>query len=164
MPNGLQPPPPPSFLENNVANYYDRYGCTYARRYDGQLVWNACTLFPEIGTILRGGGGGHLPFGTFPKIHPIRQRDPSLRLLWPLQPSSKCVLFWFFSIQLLKKHTQNPEITILYQFHAQKVLFKAPKMYNIKFLDWKWPLPLFGTFLKIHPIWCNHTSLREAIL
>ena len=34
--------------------------------------------------------------------------------------SEKCVLFWFFSIQLIKKHTLNPEITILYQFHDQK--------------------------------------------
>ena len=35
------------------------------------VIWNACTWFPEIGTILRGEGGGQLPFGTFPKIHPI---------------------------------------------------------------------------------------------
>ena len=27
------------------------------------------------------GGGGQLPFGTFPKIHPIWWRDPSLRQL-----------------------------------------------------------------------------------
>ena len=48
-------------------------------------------------------------------------------LVWLLEPSSKCVLFWFFSIQLLKKYTLNPEITLLYQFRAQKAVFKVPK-------------------------------------
>ena len=38
--------------------------------------------------------------------------------------------FDLFSIQLLKKHTLNPEITILYQFHAQKALFKVLKICN----------------------------------
>ena len=32
-------------------------------------------------------------------------------------------------------------LTILYQFHAQKVLFKVPKKLQHKFLDWKWPPP-----------------------
>ena len=59
-------------------------------------------------------------------------------------PSSKCVLFWFFSIQLLIKHTLNPKITLLYQFHAQKALFKVPKICYINFWN-------FGTFPKIHP-------------
>ena len=36
-----------------------------------------------------------------------------------------------FSIQLLKKHGLNPEITILYQFHDQKALFEVPKICNI---------------------------------
>ena len=44
--------PHPSFSENYVAIFYDRYGCIYARRYDGQIVWNACTWFPEIMCIL----------------------------------------------------------------------------------------------------------------
>ena len=34
-------------------------------------------MIPEIGTILRGGGGGQLPFGTLPKIHPFRRCHPS---------------------------------------------------------------------------------------
>ena len=65
-------------------------------------------------------------------------------------PSSECVWFWFFSIQLLKKRTLNPEITILYQFHAQKVLFKVPKICNLNF----WiendtpPLELFRKFFR----------------
>ena len=33
IPNGLPPLPPPSFLENYIAIFYDRYGCIYARRY-----------------------------------------------------------------------------------------------------------------------------------
>ena len=52
IPNGLPPLPPPSFLENYIAIFYDRYGCIYARRYDGWIVWHACTWFPEIRTIL----------------------------------------------------------------------------------------------------------------
>ena len=31
-------PPPPSFLEFILQNFYDKYGCIYARRYDGQIV------------------------------------------------------------------------------------------------------------------------------
>ena len=50
---------PPSFSENYVANFlWWIWLHIYARRYDGQIVWNTCTLFPEIGTILRGGGWG----------------------------------------------------------------------------------------------------------
>ena len=32
-----------------------------------------------------------------------------------------------------KKHTVNPEITLLYQFHAQKALLEVPKICNINF-------------------------------
>ena len=47
----------------------------------------------------------------------------------------------------------NPEITILYQFHAQKALFKVPKICNINFWIENEPPPSpFGTFPKIHPI------------
>ena len=65
-------------------------------------------------------------------------------------PSSEGVLFWFFSIQLSKKHTLNPEIALLYQFHDQKALFKVPKICNISFWIENDPPP--GTFSKIHPI------------
>ena len=41
IPNGLWPPP--SFSENYIAIFYSGYGCIYARRYEGQIVWNACT-------------------------------------------------------------------------------------------------------------------------
>ena len=36
--------------------------------------------------------------------------------------------FDFSQYNCWKKHTLNPEITILYQFHDQKVLFKVPKI------------------------------------
>ena len=32
-----------------------------------------------------------------------------------------------------EKHTLNPDITDSYQFHAQKALFKFPKICNIRF-------------------------------
>ena len=51
IPNGLWPPP--SISEYYITIFYDRNGCIYARRYDGQIV---CTWFSKIGTILRGGG------------------------------------------------------------------------------------------------------------
>ena len=44
------------------------------------------------------------------------------------------------SIQLLKKHTLNPELTLLHQYHAQKALFKCQNLWH-KFLDWKCPPP-----------------------
>ena len=87
-------PPPPHFRKIMLQFFYDRYDCIYARRYYGQIVWNACSWFPEIGTILR--GGGQLPFGTFPKNHLIWLRDPSLRKV------------------LLKRHFVN-----LFGFHAR---------------------------------------------
>ena len=54
-------------------------------------------------------------------------------------------------MQLLKKHTLNPEITLLYQFHAQKALFKVPKICNINFWienDPPPPLELFRKFIQ----------------
>ena len=63
---------------------------------------------------------------------------------------SAIVYFVFFSIQLLKKHTLNPEITTLYQFHAQKALFKVPKICNIDFWieNYPPPLALFQKFIR----------------
>ena len=40
---------PPLIFGKLYCNFfYNGYGCIYARRYDGQIVWNACTWFPEI--------------------------------------------------------------------------------------------------------------------
>ena len=73
-------------------------------------------------------------------------------------PSSKCDLFWFFSIQLLKKHTLNPEITLLYQFHAQKALFKVTKICTVNF--WRQLWDNFATNLK--RLWDNfETNQRQ---
>ena len=63
-------------------------------------------------------------YNGFGCIYARRQWGPdSMKCMH--MPSSKCVLFWFFSIQLLKKHTLNPEMTLLCQIHAQKALFKV---------------------------------------
>ena len=39
-----------------LAFFYNGYGWIYVRRNESQIVWYACTWFPEIETILRGGG------------------------------------------------------------------------------------------------------------
>ena len=57
------------FMKSQWITILSNKGRVWRRRYGGQIVWNACTWFPEIGTILR--GGGQLQFGIFPKIHPI---------------------------------------------------------------------------------------------
>ena len=48
-------------------------------------------------------------------------------------PSSKCVLFLFFSIQFWKRHIRNSVIILLYQIRAHKALFKVPKICNMIF-------------------------------
>ena len=35
--------PPPHFWKIMLQIFYKGYGCIRARRYDGQIVWNACT-------------------------------------------------------------------------------------------------------------------------
>ena len=58
----------------------------------------------------------------------------------------------------------NPKITLLYQFHAQKALFKVPKTYNINFwIEMTLASPPIGTFPKIHSIWRSHPSLTERV-
>ena len=56
-------------------------------------------------------------------------------------PSSKCVLFWFFSIQLLKKHTLNPEFTLFVSISCSKSPVLSSQNLLHKFFDWKWPHP-----------------------
>ena len=60
--------PTPHFWKLMLQFFYDRYGCIYARRYDGQIVWNACThmISRNRDHSERRGVGG-----TFSKIHPI---------------------------------------------------------------------------------------------
>ena len=60
---------------------------------------------------------------------------------------------------MLKKHSLNAEITILYPFHDQKAL-KVTKICNIHFwIENDAPAPPFGTFPKNHPIWWRDPSL-----
>ena len=55
----------------------------------------------------------------------------------------KVCLFWFFSIQLLKKHTLNPEFTLCVSISCSKSPVKSSQNLQHKFLDWKWPPPLW---------------------
>ena len=61
------------------------------------------------------------------------------------------------SIQLLKEHTLNPEITVFINFMLKKSCL-VPKICNINLLIENDPPP-FGTFLKIHPTWYRHPFL-----
>ena len=58
-----------------------------------------------------------------------------------------------FLNNIVEKHTLNPEITLLCQFHPQKALFKVPKMCNINFWIENDPPPFLEFFPKIHLIW-----------
>ena len=51
----LTPPPPPHLWKIILQIFFNGYGCICARSCDDQILWNACTWFPEIWTILRGG-------------------------------------------------------------------------------------------------------------
>ena len=63
-------------------------------------------------------------------------------------PEMGVIQLWYDT--KVEKHTLNPEFTLLYQVHAQKPLFKAPKICNINF----WiendapPLALFRKFIR----------------
>ena len=63
-------------FEKLCCNFFMIDMVVYVRRYDGQIVWNACTWFPELGTILR--GRGH--WMTIPKFwpKPIPKSKPRL--------------------------------------------------------------------------------------
>ena len=98
------------------------YGCIYASRYEGQIVWNACTWFPEIGTIRAAGGGVQRPFGTFPKIHPFWYPDPSLRKVWQRNTSAIYLYFKLGTVYLkliLDCKLSGIHLNIEYCFYAQ---------------------------------------------
>ena len=72
---------------------------------------------------------------------------------------SKCVLFWFFAIQLLKKHTLNPELLFFLSISCSKNPFKVLKICNINFWIENDPPPQHnlqhfqgGTSQKNHPV------------
>ena len=45
----------------------------------------------------------------------------------------KVCLVLIFLKTIVEKRTLNPEITLLYQFHAHKALFKVRKICNLNF-------------------------------
>ena len=140
---------PSHFRKVMLQILYNGYGRIYARRHQGQIVWNVCRRFPEIGTILRGGGGGQRPFGSSAKIHPFWYPDQSIRLAWLLEPSSKSVLFWFSSIRLLKKHTLNPEpfcINFMLKKSCLKFPISATQIFGLMTLPPPWEL--FRKFIR----------------
>ena len=59
-----------------------------------------------------------------------------------------CLVLIFLNT-IVEKHTLNPEITILYQFHDQKALFKAPKICNKIFWIENDPRPPLELFQKL---------------
>ena len=58
-----------------------------------------------------------------------------------------CLVLIVFNT-IVEKHTLNPEITLLYQFHAQIALFKGPKICNINFWIENDPPPPSARFRK----------------
>ena len=84
--------PPPHFWKIMLQIFYNGYGYIYARRYEGQIVWNACTCL----------------------LQSVSCFDFSQYNCWKNIPWTLNLLF-------------------LYQFHAQKALFKVPKICNINF-------------------------------
>ena len=78
------------------------------------------------------------------------RRGFSYQIGWIFGKKSKhaffkvCLVLIFLNTIVEKKHTLNPEITLLYQFHAQKALFKGPKICNIIFWIENVPPPLWN--------------------
>ena len=137
---------------------FSKYNC-WKKNIISTLKWLFCVSFLLKKPWLKFQKLQH-KFWSFPKIHQFWYPDPSLRLvwlLWLLKPSSN-VLFWIFSIHLLKKIYPEPWNYSFTQFHAQKALLKVSKICNIHFWIENDPPP--GTFLKIHPIWRSHPSLK----
>ena len=87
--------PPPSFLENYIANFlWQMWLHIYARRYGGWIVWNACTWFPDIGVV---------------KLLKKTYREP---FLWPITIS-------VFLFELQAKESKFPFFRI-FLCHLQK--------------------------------------------
>ena len=60
-----------------------------------------------------------------------------------------CLVLIFINTIVEKKHILNPEINLLYQFHAQKALFTVPKNCKINIWIENAPPPPLGLFQKL---------------
>ena len=82
----------------NINCHLLRYGCIYVRRYDSQIVWNACTWFSEKGQFWGGGVGvncrlkpfRNINFGAFLLFMPHDFQD--FRILKSLGFEDHCIL------------------------------------------------------------------------
>ena len=84
-------------------------------------------------------------------------RPDSMKCMY--MPSSKCFLFWFFSIRLLKNTYPEPCNYSFQSISSSKSPVYSSQILQSKFLDWKWPPP-FATFPKIHSICYRRPSLN----
>ena len=58
----------------------------------------------------------------------------------------KVWVVFIFLKTIVEKHTLNPEITLLNEFHAQKAVFKVVKICDINFWIENYPLLPFWNF------------------
>ena len=71
--------------------------------------------------------------GVNGRLHPFQKFKHFGTLTRPFDWYDYYSVSCFDFSQLLKKHTLNYEITLLYQFHAQKANYLVPKICNIDF-------------------------------
>ena len=89
--------------------------------------------------------------GVNGRLHPFQKFKHFGTLTRPFDWYDYYSVSCFDFSQLLKKHTLNYEITLLYQFHAQKANYLVPKICKIDF----WiendppPLALFRKYVRI---------------
>ena len=105
------PSTPPSFSENYFAIFYNGYGRIHARRYKGQIVWNAWTWFPKIGTTLRGGGSN--------AVWNLYENSSNL-VAWPV-PQTCMTTRAFFKVCLVLIF-----LTTIVEKHVPRILKKFP--------------------------------------
>ena len=85
----------------------------------------------KIMKILR--GGGLEPFRKFICFGTLTRLTVPKTVMTTRAFFKVCLVLIFLNAIVLKKHTLNPEITILFQIHDQKALFIVSKICNIIF-------------------------------
>ena len=91
---GKIPSPPLPLFTKLYCKFFMTSLVAYARRYDGQIVWNVCTWFPEIGTILRGGGWGSTAVWNL-------SGNSSVSVPWPVPSKTGMTTRAFFKVCLV---------------------------------------------------------------